>query len=118
MMLKDTDSEKQRTWSMSIRRLRVIKPVIQLSIMLSYVDIGGFAREWQKNRIDVQVDISPPSTLRKSISTEFLFSEQAGLLIIRCRNYLSTVKLLSDGPNYTHFKMRNSIGYTTKLLGN
>jgi peptide/nickel transport system substrate-binding protein len=28
------DSEKQRTWSMSIRRLRVIKPVIQLSTML------------------------------------------------------------------------------------
>jgi peptide/nickel transport system substrate-binding protein len=58
---------------MSIRRPQVIKPVIQLSIMLSYVDIGGFAREWQKIGLDVQVDISPPSTLRKAISTGISF---------------------------------------------
>jgi peptide/nickel transport system substrate-binding protein len=38
------DSEKQRTWSMSIRRLRVIKPVIQLSTNASYVDIESFCK--------------------------------------------------------------------------
>jgi hypothetical protein len=32
----------------------VIKPVIQLSTNASYVDIGVFAREWQKIGLDVQ----------------------------------------------------------------
>jgi peptide/nickel transport system substrate-binding protein len=45
------DSEKQRTWSMSIRRLRVIKPVIQLSTNASYVDIESFCKGNGKNRI-------------------------------------------------------------------
>jgi peptide/nickel transport system substrate-binding protein len=45
------DSEKQRTWSMSIRRLRVINPVIQLSTNASYVDIESFAKGMAKNRI-------------------------------------------------------------------
>jgi peptide/nickel transport system substrate-binding protein len=36
--------------------------------------------------LDVQVDISPPSTLRQSISTgKVSFSERAGLLIIPMR---------------------------------
>ena len=46
------------------------KPLIQLSTNASYVDIGEFLqREWQKIGLDVQVDISPPSTLRQSIAT-------------------------------------------------
>jgi peptide/nickel transport system substrate-binding protein len=70
---KGYTDKKQRTWSMSIRRLRVIKPVIQLSTNASYVDIESFAKEWQKIGLDVQVDISPPSTLRQSISTGKVF---------------------------------------------
>jgi peptide/nickel transport system substrate-binding protein len=51
----------------------VIKPVIQLSTNASYVDIGVFCKEWQKIGLDVQVDISPPSTLRQSISGKVSF---------------------------------------------
>jgi hypothetical protein len=53
---------------MSIRRLRVIKPVIQLSTNASYVDIGVFAKGMAKNRIR-RASRHPPSTLRQSIST-------------------------------------------------
>jgi peptide/nickel transport system substrate-binding protein len=82
------------------RRLRV--PVIQLSTNASYVDIGEFLqREWQKIGLDVQVDISPPSTLRQSISTgKFLFSERAGLLIIPMPRII-----------YPYFTVRTSLGW-------
>jgi peptide/nickel transport system substrate-binding protein len=93
---------------MSIRRLRVIKPVIQLSTNASYVDIGEFLqREWQIG-LDVQVDISPPSTLRQSISTgKVSFSERVGLIIPMPRIiYPYFTVRTSLGPNYTHFKKR------------
>jgi hypothetical protein len=94
----------------------VIKPVIQLSTNASYVDIGVFAKEWQK--IDDASRHHPP--LYDHFYRKVFFSERAGLLIIPMPRIIYpyfTVKLLSDGPNYTHFKM-NSIGYTTKLLRN
>jgi peptide/nickel transport system substrate-binding protein len=83
------DSEKQRT-SMSIRRLRVIKPVIQLSTNASYVDIESFCKGNGKNRIrrasrhQSSFHFTPIHFYRKSF-----FSERAGLLIIPMPNYLS-----------------------------
>jgi peptide/nickel transport system substrate-binding protein len=66
----------------------------------------------------VQVDISPPSTLRQSISTGKVFFRASWIAYPDAENYLSLFysKNSPDGPNYTHFKMKNSIGYTTKLL--
>jgi peptide/nickel transport system substrate-binding protein len=70
----------------------VIKPVIQLSTNASYVDIGEFfAKGMAKIGLDVQVDISPPSTLRQSISTgKVSFSERAWIADYPdAENYLS-----------------------------
>jgi peptide/nickel transport system substrate-binding protein len=44
-------AEKQKDLVNGIRRLRVIKPVIQLSTNASYVDIGEFCKGMAKNRI-------------------------------------------------------------------
>lgn len=86
------------------------KPLIQLSTNASYVDIGEFLqREWQKIGLDVQVDISPPSTLRQSISTGKVAFFRASWIADYpdAENYLSlfySKNFSPEGPNYTHFK--------------
>ena len=86
------------------------KPVIQLSTNASYVDIGEFLqREWQKIGLDVQVDISPPSTLRQSIATGKVAFFRASWIADYpdAENYLSlfySKNFSPGGPNYTHFK--------------
>lgn len=86
------------------------KPVIQLSTNASYVDIGEFLqREWQKIGLDVQVDISPPSTLRQAISTGKVSFFRASWIADYpdAENYLSLFysnNFSPNGPNYTHFK--------------
>ncbi|EIA08937.1 ABC transporter substrate-binding protein [Flavobacterium frigoris] len=85
-------------------------PVIQLSTNASYVDIGEFLqREWQKIGLDVQVDISPPSTLRQAISTGKVSFFRASWIADYpdAENYLSLFysgNFSPNGPNYTHFK--------------
>ncbi|MEZ7498864.1 ABC transporter substrate-binding protein [Flavobacterium sp. Arc3] len=85
-------------------------PVIQLSTNASYVDIGEFLqREWQKIGLDVQVDISPPSTLRQAISTGKVSFFRASWIADYpdAENYLSlfySKNFSPNGPNYTHFK--------------
>lgn len=86
------------------------KPVIQLSTNASYVDIGEFLqREWQKIGLDVQVDISPPSTLRQAIATGKVTFFRASWIADYpdAENYLSlfySKNFSPEGPNYTHFK--------------
>lgn len=85
-------------------------PVIQLSTNASYVDIGEFLqREWQKIGLEVQVDISPPSTLRQAISTGKVSFFRASWIADYpdAENYLSLFysnNFSPNGPNYTHFK--------------
>ena len=85
-------------------------PIVQLSTNASYVDIGEFLqREWQKIGLDVQVDISPPSTLRQAISTGKVSFFRASWIADYpdAENYLSlfySKNFSPNGPNYTHFK--------------
>jgi peptide/nickel transport system substrate-binding protein len=85
-------------------------PIIQLSTNASYVDIGEFLqREWQKIGLDVQVDVSPPSTLRQAISTGKVSFFRASWIADYpdAENYLSlfySKNFSPGGPNYTHFK--------------
>ena len=87
-----------------------MKPVITLSTNASYVDIGEYLqREWQKIGLDVQVDISPPSTLRQAISTGKVSFFRASWIADYpdAENYLSlfySKNFSPEGPNYTHFK--------------
>jgi peptide/nickel transport system substrate-binding protein len=86
------------------------KPTITLSTNASYVDIGEYLqREWQKIGLDVQVDISPPSTLRQAISTGKVSFFRASWIADYpdAENYLSlfySKNFSPEGPNYTHFK--------------
>jgi peptide/nickel transport system substrate-binding protein len=86
------------------------KPIIQLSTNASYVDIAEFLqREWQKIGLDVQVDVSPPSTLRQAISTGKVAFFRASWIADYpdAENYLSlfySKNFSPEGPNYTHFK--------------
>jgi peptide/nickel transport system substrate-binding protein len=85
-------------------------PIITLSTNASYVDIGEYLqREWQKIGLDVQVDISPPSTLRTAISTGKVSFFRASWIADYpdAENYLSlfySKNFSPNGPNYTHFK--------------
>lgn len=86
------------------------KPIITLSTNASYVDIGEYLqREWQKIGLDVQVDISPPSTLRQAISSGKVSFFRASWIADYpdAENYLSLFYSKNhspEGPNYTHFK--------------
>jgi hypothetical protein len=102
---------------MSIRRLRVIKPVIQLSTNASYVDIESFCKGNGKIGLDASrhqssFHFTPIYFYRKS----FFFQSEliADYPMPRIIYPYFTVRTSPDGPNYTHFKMKNSIGYTTK----
>lgn len=85
-------------------------PQITLSTNASYVDIGEYLqREWQKIGLNVQVDISPPSTLRQAISTGKVSFFRASWIADYpdAENYLSlfySKNFSPNGPNYTHFK--------------
>ncbi len=86
------------------------KPTILLSTNASYIDIAEFLqREWQKIGIDVQIDVSPPSTLRQSIATGKLKFFRASWIADYpdAENYLSlfySKNFAPNGPNTTHFK--------------
>lgn len=66
------------------------RPTLTLATNASYLDIAEFLqREWQKIGIDVQVDVSPPATLRQEIATgKVAFLEGVGLLIIRMQKII------------------------------
>lgn len=87
-----------------------VKPRIMLTTNSTYVDISEYLqREWQKIGIDVQVDISPPSTLRQSIATgKVPFFRGSWIADYPdAENYLSlfsSANFAPNGPNYTHFK--------------
>jgi peptide/nickel transport system substrate-binding protein len=91
----------------------VIKPVIQLSTNASYVDIGEFFAKGMKNRIrrasrhQSSFHFTPIHFYRKSFF--FRASWIADYPDAEIIYPYFTVKLLSDGPNYTHFKMIRSI---------
>jgi len=85
-------------------------PTVILSTNATYVDIGEYLqREWQKTGLNVQVDISPPSTLRQAISTGKVSFFRASWIADYpdAENYLSlfySKNFAPDGPNYMHFK--------------
>lgn len=85
-------------------------PTIVLSTNATYIDIGEYLqREWQKTGLNVQVDISPPSTLRQAISTGKVSFFRASWIADYpdAENYLSlfySKNFSPEGPNYTHFK--------------
>ena len=90
-----------------------IRPTITLSTNASYIDIAEFLqREWQKLGIDVQVDVSPPSTLRQEIATgKVTFFRGSWIADYPdAENYLSlfySKNIPPNGPNYTRFKNEN-----------
>ncbi len=85
-------------------------PKLTLSTNASYIDIAEFLqREWQKVGIDVQVDVSPPATLRTAISTGKVSMFRASWIADYpdAENYLSLFysgNFSPNGPNYTHYK--------------
>lgn len=86
------------------------KPRIMLSTNSTYVDIAEYLqREWLKIGIDVQVDVSPPSTLRQSMATGKVSFFRGSWIADYpdAENYLSLFSsnnFAPNGPNYTHFK--------------
>ncbi len=107
----DFDNEKARQLVLDYKKSTGDKnPKITLSTNATYIDIGEFLqREWQKIGLDVQVDVSPPSTLRQSISTGKVSFFRASWIADYpdAENYLSlfySKNFAPDGPNYTHFK--------------
>lgn len=90
-----------------------IHPTITLSTNASYIDIAEFLqREWQKIGINVQVDVSPPATLRQGIATgKVAFFRGSWIADYPdAENYLSlfySKNIPPNGPNYTHFKNKN-----------
>lgn len=89
-----------------------ITPKITLSSNATYADISEFLqREWQKSGIHVEIDMSPPSTLRQAISTGKVSFFRASWIADYpdAENYLSlfySKNFTPNGPNYTHFSHR------------
>lgn len=85
------------------------KPVIMLSTNANYIDIAEFLqREWQKIGLEVNIDVSPPATLRQSIATGKVDFFRASWIADYpdAENYLSlfySKNFAPNGPNYTHF---------------
>jgi ABC-type transport system substrate-binding protein len=85
-------------------------PKIQISTSASYLDITEYLqREWQKIGLNVQVDVTPPSTLTQAISTGKVSFFKASWIADYpdAENYLSlfySKNFSPGGPNYTHFK--------------
>lgn len=86
-----------------------IKPQLTLSTNASYIDIAEYLqREWQKIGIDVQVDVSPPATLRQGIATGKVDFFRASWIADYpdAENYLSLFysnNKAPNGPNYTRY---------------
>ncbi|HEU0136895.1 MAG TPA: ABC transporter substrate-binding protein [Flavobacterium sp.] len=105
----DYDPEKARQLVTDYRKSTGTNPTIMLSSNSSYADISEFLqREWQKVGLDVQVDMSPPSTLRQAISTGKVSFFRASWIADYpdAENYLSlfySKNFTPNGPNYTHF---------------
>ena len=105
----DYDPGKARQLVNEYRKSTGKNPAIMLSSNASYADIGEFLqREWQKIGLDVQVDMSPPSTLRQAISTGKVSFFRASWIADYpdAENYLSlfySKNFTPNGPNYTHF---------------
>ncbi len=105
----DYDPVKARQLVEDYRRDTGLTPTIMLSSNATYADISEFLqREWQKSGLDVQVDMSPPSTLRQSISTGKVSFFRASWIADYpdAENYLSlfySKNFTPNGPNYTHF---------------
>lgn len=85
------------------------KPVIMLSTNATYIDIAEFLqREWQKIGLEVNIDVTPPSTLRQAIATGKVSFFRASWIADYpdAENYLSlfySKNFAPNGPNYTHF---------------
>jgi ABC-type transport system substrate-binding protein len=90
-----------------------VQPKISLSTNASYIDIAEFLqREWQKAGLQVEIDISPPSTLRTAISTGKVSFFRASWIADYpdAENYLSlfySKNHAPNGPNTTHFSSRD-----------
>lgn len=86
------------------------KPKIMLTTNSTYVDISEYLqREWQKIGIEVQVDVTPPATLRQSMATGKVSFFRGSWIADYpdAENYLSlfsSSNFAPNGPNYTHFK--------------
>jgi len=107
----DYDIEKAKLLVLDYKKTTGDKnPTVTLSTNATYIDIGEYLqREWQKTGLDIQVDISPPSTLRQAISTGKVSFFRASWIADYpdAENYLSlfySKNFSPDGPNYTHFK--------------
>lgn len=87
-------------------------PKVTLSTNASYVDIAEFLqKEWQKAGLQVEIDVSPPSTLRTAISTGKVSFFRGSWIADYpdAENYLSLFysrNFAPEGPNYTHFSNR------------
>ncbi|WP_347065941.1 ABC transporter substrate-binding protein [Flavobacterium sp. WV_118_3] len=85
-------------------------PTIYLSTNATYIDITEYLqREWQKIGLNVQVDVTPPATLRQAIATGKVSFFRASWIADYpdAENYLSlfySKNFAPNGPNYTHFK--------------
>lgn len=85
-------------------------PTVYLSTNASYIDITEYLqREWQKIGLNVQVDVTPPATLRQAIATGKVSFFRASWIADYpdAENYLSlfySKNFAPNGPNYTHFK--------------
>lgn len=105
----DYNPEKARELVNSYKKETGITPKITLSSNATYADISEFLqREWQKSGLDVQIDMSPPSTLRQAISTGKVSFFRASWIADYpdAENYLSlfySKNFTPNGPNYTHF---------------
>lgn len=106
----DYNPDKARELVADYTKETGITPKIMLSSNATYADISEFLqREWQKSGLDVQIDMSPPSTLRQAISTGKVSFFRASWIADYpdAENYLSlfySKNFTPNGPNYTHFK--------------
>lgn len=104
------DIEKAKQLVTDYIKDKKTKPKVMLTTNSTYVDISEYLqREWQKIGIDVQVDVSPPSTLRQSMATgKVPFFRGSWIADYPdAENYLSlfsSTNFAPNGPNYTHFK--------------
>ncbi len=104
------DIEKAKNLVAEYIKEKKIKPKVMLTTNSTYVDISEYLqREWQKIGIDVQVDVSPPSTLRQSMATGKVSFFRGSWIADYpdAENYLSlfsSKNFAPNGPNYTHFK--------------
>lgn len=104
------DVNKAKELVLSYTKDNKRKPKVMLTTNSTYVDISEYLqREWQKIGIDVQVDVTPPATLRQSMATGKVGFFRGSWIADYpdAENYLSLFasnNFAPNGPNYTHFK--------------